>query len=223
MTRMAWGTRAPLDHIVLHELEAGTQLRRCFWLRYGPVTFHASPDVRFGAAPRPMLYTGDTDTAAISETLVRDPRPFPGTRQIHLPYDQLRGRGLAILRLRRTIAFVSLRRPAITAVIQDEQHLADVRALIETAAGYAETERFARALLAQAPDMHALAWPSRRADGHTVYCFYEAPITSADFDVVDTVEFQTPAGYERLEAAVANAGLQLVRAPSAGDPADGDP
>jgi hypothetical protein len=220
---MAWGNRAPLDQIFLHDLVAGTRLRRCYRLDRGPVVFWPSTDMRFAAAPRAMLYTGDTDTAAVSETLLRDPRPFPGTNQITLPYDFVRARGLATLRLRQTIQFVSLRRPAVSAVIQDPQHLDDVRALIETAAGYAETERFARALLAQAPAMHALAWPSRRVDGHTVYCFYDQPLTSADFDVEETVEFQTPAGYDRLEAAVANAGLQLVRAPSAGDPADGDP
>lgn len=208
---MPWSDRAPLDQIVTATLPAGTALRRCYRVGRSPVAFWPGPNMRFGAAPRAMLYTGDTDAAAISETLLRDPLPYPGTNAIALPFDHLRDRGIATLRLLRAATLISLRRPAVTAVIQDAEHLGHVRALIETATGYGETECFARALLDQVPDLDVLAWPSRRADGHTVYCFYQGALDAAAFEVVSADAFSTQAGYDRLLAAVDAAGLSLLR------------
>lgn len=220
---MPWTDHPPLDQIVTTALTGGTLLRRCYRLDRTPVAFWPADDVRFGAAPRAMLYTGDTDTAAVGETLLRDPRPFPGTNRIAIPYEHLRSRGLATIRLRRDAVLISLRRPAIHAVIADAQHLADVRALIETTAGYQETARFARELLQQVPTLEALAWPSRRVDGHTVFCFYAGAISADDFEVVDQVAFNTPVGYQRLVESVEAAGLVLIRDEAAGAPAHDDP
>lgn len=220
---MPWTDHPPLDRVVTSVLQAGTEVRRCYRVSRGEIAFWAATDVRFGAAPRRMLYTGTTDAAAVCETLVRDPQPLPGTRQIVLPYDHLADRGLATLRLRRDVTLVSLCRPAVASVIQDPGHDADVRALIETRGDYAETNRFARALLAQAPAMDALAWPSQRADGHVVVCFYEGTLTADDFELLECEPFHTAAGYARLVDAVAVAGLQLIRATPAGAPPDDDP
>jgi hypothetical protein len=209
---MPWTDHPPLDTVVPLHVPAGTLLQRCYRLDRAPVVFWPATDVRFGAAPRATLYTGDTDTAAVGETLLRDPRPLRGTNRIVLPYDHVRQRGLATLRLLRDAVLVSLRRPAVHAVIQDPPHLDDVRELIETTRGYEETQRFARALLAQVPTLDALAWPSRRVDGHTVYCFYDGQLTAADFEVVGQVAFNTPAGVARLSAAIEAAGLIWVRA-----------
>lgn len=220
---MAWTDRPPLDHVVLDTLPAGTLVSRCFRQDRAPTAFWSATDVRFGAAPRAMLYTGDSDTAAVGETLLRDPRPYPNSRAVSLPYDHVRPRGLATLRLRRDAVLVRLTRPAITAVIEDRAHLQDVRALIETRAGYAETERFARALLLQVPTLEVLAWPSQRVDGQTVYCFYQGTIGPADFDVVEASGFDTDVGFARLGNAVAGANLILMTAaPTAGVP-DDDP
>lgn len=220
---MTWTDRAPLDRIVRSTLRAGTVVRRCYRVDFDPNGFWAGQDLRFGAAPRAMLYTGDTDTAAVGETLLRDPIPFPGTNHVAIPYDHVRNRGIATLRLTKDATMVSLRRPAITTVIQDPQHLADVRNLIETTAGYGETERFARALLRQMRDLDVLAWPSRRVDGQTVYCFYEGAISQADFDVVDQAAFNTQLGYQRLVDAVAAAGLLLIRSEKMTDAPHDDP
>lgn len=211
--------RAPLDTVMTHTLPAGTRLHRCYRVDRGVLAFWPGA-TRFGAPPRRTLYTGTSDAAAVCETLLRDPRPYPGTNEVALPYDHLAGRGLATLELRRAVTLVNLCRPAITAVIADEEHAADVRALIETRGVYDRTCDFARTLLTQVPAMEMLAWPSQRADGHVAHCFYEGTLTAADFDVLETETFDTTSGYARLEAAVRDAGLQLVRAPSIRRPHD---
>lgn len=220
---MPWTDHPPLDHVVTQTLPAGTLVRRCYRIERSPVGFWGALDVRFGAAPRRMLYTGDTEAAAVGETLLRDPRPLPGTNRLALPYDHVRARGLATLRLRKDACLVSLRTPAIHASVSDERHLEDVKELIRTRQGYEETCRFARALLGQAPGVDALAWPSQRVDGHTVYCFYEGVVSGDDFDVVDQDPFHTPSGYGRLVDAVQAAGLVLVRDEGRSAPAEDDP
>lgn len=220
---MVWTDRIPLDDVVLHALPAGTLLQRCYRIDRQPVTFWPSTEMRFAAAPRAMLYTGDSDTAAIAETLLRDPQARPGTRKVFVPLDHVQIRGIATLRLRRDASYVDLRRPAITAVIRDAAHTADVRALIEATDDYAITERFARALLQQVPAMNALAWPSRRADGHAVYCFYNDPFTEDDFELVDAVPFTSEEGMARLRVAVATTGLELEHDPPPTTPAEEDP
>jgi hypothetical protein len=220
---MPWTNHPPLDRVVTDVLPAGTRVHRCYRESRGEIAFWGATDVRFGAAPRRMLYTGTTDAAAVCETLLRDPQPLPGTNRIVFPYDHLADRGLATLRLRRDATLISLCRPAVAAVIQDAAHDADVRALIETRGDYAETNRFARTLLAQAPETDVLAWPSQRADGHIVYCFYEGALSAPDFELLECEPFHTTAGYARLVEAVAVAGLQLIRATPAGAPPHDDP
>lgn len=220
---MPWTNHPPLDHIVTQTLPTGSLVQRCYHVERSPAGFWGATDVRFGAAPRRMLYTGDTDTAAVGETLLRDPKPYPTTNRIALPYDHVRKRGLATLRLKRDVCLLSLRTPAIHACVTDAQHLDDVKELIRTRRGYEETCRFARALLEQAPEVDVIAWASQRVDGHTVYCFYEGSVTDADFEVVDQTAFNTPTGYERLMQAVESAGLVLVRDDGRDAPALDDP
>lgn len=220
---MDWSDRAPLDHVVANWLPAGQLVKRCFGIQRSPSAFYAALDVRFGAAPKGMLYTGDTDAAAVAETLLRKPQPLPGTRYIALPYDHVRQRGLATLRLRKPVQIISLARPGIHALIQDAQRLTRVRQLLEMTRGYEESSAFARAVLDQVPMLGAMAWPSRRVDGESVFCFYQGEVREEDFEVIEMSEFRTPMGYERLEAAVEACGLTLIRNQPAGTPSEDDP
>lgn len=219
---MNWSERSPLQYVVTDMLPRGYELRRCYLLSRGPAAFHAAGNVRFGAAPRSMLYTGDTDAAAVAETLLRDPRPWPGTRLIALPYDHLKDRGLATLRLKRPARFISLRRPRVHAVLHDPYRIEQLRLMIESNGNYDASQEFARAVLNQVPTLNAMSWPSRRVDGETVFCFYGGDLTEADFDVVETSAFRTPMGYERLAAAVEACGLTLFRDHPVGTPNDDD-
>lgn len=220
---MPWTTHPPVDIVDYNRLRRDTLVQRCFKQLYGPLSFWPSENVRFGAAPRRIMYTGDSDTAAVCETLVRDPRPFPGTHHISLPYSHFSLWGLVTLRLRRDIEEMSLCRPAISAVITDADHEADVRELVASRGDYRESERFARELLQQAPRLQALSWPSQRADGHTVHCFYQNGISEDDFEVMDAIGFNTDAGQARLEEAVRVAGLQIIFAEPMPRAADDDP
>lgn len=220
---MDWNDRAPLDHVVENWLPAGQDFKRCYSLGRSPAAFFGALEVRFGAAPKGMLYTGDTDAAAVAETLLRKPQPIPGTRLIALPYDHVRQRGLATLRLLKPVKMISLARPGIHALIQDAQRLNRVRQLLEMTRGYEESSAFARAVLNQVPGLGAMAWPSRRVDGETVFCFYHGEVKETDFEVIETSPFHTTKGYERLEAAVEACGLTLFRDQPAGIPSEDDP
>lgn len=219
---MPWTKWPPLDRVRYTTLPADSVVVRCFQLERGATTFWPSQE-RFGAAPRSMLYTGDTDAAAVGETLLRDPMPYPDTSIIALPFDHLRRRGLARLRLRRDVAMISLRRPAIYPLLDGEADREALRELLEQTGNYAPSSAFANALLEQAPEVAALSWPSRRVDGETVFCFYTSQVSADDFDVVDEEPFTSEAGFARLVNAIAIAGLQLATSRPIAGVVDDDP
>jgi hypothetical protein len=150
---------------VRYDLPAGTTIWRVHHRRYGPTQFNDTlADAHFGGGrfdgtasdPYSFLYGALSETAALSETLLRD-LPFPDGNARTLLRSSVTGRRLCQLDLTTSLAMVSLvSSPDLAAVSQDYW-------LTHTdGKDYAFTRRWAQWLRAQVPWAQGFIWSTCR-------------------------------------------------------------
>ncbi|MGW2422052.1 RES family NAD+ phosphorylase [Streptomyces sp. NPDC001709] len=147
-------------------LPAGTQLWRMHKSRYAaeefkpfdpddraPGRFHGTPQ-----DPYPCLYAATDAETALAETLLRSVRFDPETGMRLVPWAQVRGRALNVVRTRCELKLVSLcSGAALAAVCQDHLLLES-----EGKEHYERTRRWAQEIRAQAPEAMGMIWGSKR-------------------------------------------------------------
>ncbi|MFA7767425.1 RES family NAD+ phosphorylase [Streptomyces sp. NPDC048723] len=144
-------------------IPAGTELWRVHKSKYRPTQFNPTlADLHLSGGrfegtvldPYRSLYVADSALTAVAESVLRSV-PWKGDRR-EIPYANVHGRTLSVLRTTRELTLVSLiEEKDLAAVHQTANLLDDERS-------YPMARRWTSEIRAQAPDAMGLVWQSRR-------------------------------------------------------------
>jgi len=193
------------------EIAAGTVLSRVHRTDFGAEDFNpVGSDVLFGGGrfdstaedPYGYLYAGETDRAALAETLLRDlPANDRGAR--FLPKESWRGRRLSRLELTQALRVVSLVSGEDLGAVGQDTWL--------TACDpddYPQTRRWAHWLRRIEPAAAGMLWLSKRQPGSLSVCLFEdrvppGSLVEAGGPLAGPCVFEEDDGFDWLRANLA--------------------
>ena len=198
----------PVPFMALDEVvEAGSLLHRVHSTRFRAAQFNpgAGSPTRFaffGEPVVPVLHAGDTEDAALSETLLHDV-PLTGGRITDLEFG---GRSCSRLVARRDLRLASLVGAGPRAL---GVHAADVCAT--DAADHPYTVAWAAA--AHAAGFEGLAYPSRQAPGRRAVVLFGDRVEEDDLEIDASYRwfFDDTDGFARLCRIARDVGVQVLR------------
>ncbi|HTV06674.1 MAG TPA: RES family NAD+ phosphorylase [Acidobacteriaceae bacterium] len=202
------------EHYTL--LPAGTVLWHVYPSKYAPRTFNSSSRNRFALVPPPdqaMFYAGDSSACALWEAVLRN-LVVDDKQPQHVDTALVEGRSIAQLRLLQEIAILDLRAPHFRRLSTNPaRHIEWQRLCVVPEQDYGQTHEAARELLTAAPRAAGLSWHSRQITAKTAYVFYAPPLTPpAEFDVIDSVALDQPAGWALVDQALKIVGVERLGA-----------
>jgi RES domain len=159
-------------------LAAGTRIHRVYDNRFEATQFNPGPKGGgrfhfFGNPQVPVLYTAETQEAAVAETLLRN---IPVTGGL-LAYGDYKSKVMASLTIRREIRLASFLGTGLRALRVEARQLTDT-----AGESYPKTRKWAEA--AHRAGYEGLAWMSRRNNSDRAYVFFGDRVESNDLDVV---------------------------------------
>src|SRR5882724_1730831 len=195
-------------------LSAGTVLWHVYPSKYEPRAFNPSSRNRFALLPPPdqaMFYAGDSSACALWEAVLRN-LVVDDKQPQYVDPAIVEGRSIAQLKLLKEIPVLDLRAPHFRNLsVNSERHTEWQRLCIVPERDYDQTHAAARELLTAAPRATGLSWHSRQIAAQTAYVFYSPPLTPpTEFDVVDTIVLDQPAGWTLIDQALKIVGVERL-------------
>jgi RES domain len=197
-------------------LPAGTVLWHVYPSKYEPRAFNPSSRNRFALVPPPdqaMFYAGDSSACALWEAVLRN-LVVDDKQPQHVDPALVEGRSIAQLKLLKEVPVLDLRAPHFRRLsASPTRHTEWQRLCVVPERDYAQTHVAARELATAAPRAAGLSWHSRQITVQTTYVFYSPPLTpSAEFDVIDSVALDQPAGWALVDRALKIVGVERLGA-----------
>jgi hypothetical protein len=197
-------------------LPAGTVLWHVYPSKYEPRAFNQSSRNRFALVPPPdqaMFYAGDSSACALWEAVLRN-LVVDDKQPQHVDPAIVEGRSIAHLKLLQELPILDLRAPHFRNLSTNSaRHTEWQRLCIVPERDYGQTHAAARQLLTAAPRAAGLSWHSRQITAQTAYVFYSPPLTpQAEFDVIDTIVLDQPAGWALIDQALKIVGVDRLGA-----------
>lgn len=198
-------------------VQAGTEVWHVYNEHYSPSAFNPNSRNRFAghlAEPvRSMFYAGATPDCAMWETTLRNvvpeahfPHPSQPQQSVHgVVVPPAKDRGLARLRLQRDVSVLDLRPLGARVIAGDNHRLRDRLSMLTVVPKYTETHKEAARLLADFPKADGLMWSSKQMGEDAAYVFYEPPMASTAFEVVETTSLGSRRGVSFIDQALARA------------------
>jgi len=198
----------PVPFVALDEVvAAGSFLHRVHSRRFGAKSFNPGEGAPtrfafFGDPVVPVLYAGDTEDAALSETVLHDV-PLTGGQVTDLEFG---GRSCSRLLVRRDLRLASLVGAGPRAL-----RVRAAAVCATDAADYAQTVAWAAA--AHAAGFEGLAYPSRQAPGRRAVVLFGDRVQESDLEVDPSYRwsFDDPDGFARLCRLGRDVGVQVLR------------
>jgi hypothetical protein len=121
---------------------------------------------------------------------------------------------IAQLKLLEEIPILDLRAPHFRRLSTNAaRHTEWQRLCVVPERDYGQTHAPARELVSAAPKATGLSWHSRQIAAQTAYVFYSPPLTPpAEFDVLDTIALDQPAGWALIDQALKIVGVERLGA-----------
>jgi hypothetical protein len=194
-------------------VKSGTDLWHVYKEPYAATRFNPFANGRFAARkaspPRAMFYAGETSDCALWETVLRD--VFPHARPPH-PVDlpPLAGYHITRVRLKGDVEILDLGRLGVRWIARDDLKRRDRITALTTVPKYTATHKEAEKLLADFPRAAGLLWPSKQTGEDGAYLFYDPPLSSGDFEAIESVRLESPAGMSLVDHALARAGMRRL-------------
>ena len=132
----------------------------------------------------------------------------------HVDPALVEGRSITQLKLLQEIPILDLRAPHFRHLSANAaRHTEWQRLCVVPERDYSQTHAAARELLTAASQTAGLSWHSRQITAQTAYVFYSPPLTPpAEFDVIDTIVLDQPAGWALIDQALKIVGVERVGA-----------
>jgi hypothetical protein len=197
-------------------LPAGTVLWHVYPSKYEPRAFNPSSRNRFALVPPPdqaMFYAGDSSACALWEAVLRN-LVLDDRQPQHVDPVLVEGRSITQLRLLQEIPILDLRAPHFRHLSANAaRHTEWQRLCVVPERDYYQTHAAARELLTFASRTAGLSWHSRQITAQTAYVFYSPPLAPpAEFDVIDTIVLDEPAGWAHIDQALKSVGVERLGA-----------
>ncbi|MBT2118909.1 hypothetical protein KK141_11200 [Dyella sp. LX-66] len=206
-----------------HTLPAG-EVWHTYRTIYGPLSANPWCDTRFALAGapgepnrRPAFYCASGSTGAIWEVVLRNVRPN-AHNEVYVAPAELAGRSVARLRLRRDLTDIVRVDPPHRRRFVDADTVEDlawetacthsVHALSQGMA--AGLDRF---LAAHGVTLGGLGWHSRQYQDDLVHVLFAPPLAEDDWEVLEEIPLDSPAGLALVRAAVEAAGYRWIVPP----------
>jgi RES domain len=196
-------------------LPAGTLLWHVYPSKYDPRAFNPNSRNRFALLPPPergMFYAGDSSTCALWEAVLRN-LVVEDRQPQHIDSALLEGRSITQLKLVQDTPILDLRAPHFRHLSANPaRHAEWQRLCVVPERDYGQTHVVAGELMMAAPRAAGLSWHSRQISAQTAYVFYSSPLTSSDFELIDTIALDQPAGWALVDHALRIAGIERLGA-----------
>jgi hypothetical protein len=194
-------------------VKAGTEFWHVYNETFSPSSFNPFATGRFSARDadpsRAMLYAGATSDCALWETVLRDvvPQAAP-PHGVSIPpvADML----IASLRLRYDAPILDLGRLGVRWIAGADLKLRDRITVLTTVPKYTATHKEAVRLLVALPRASGFLWPSKQTGSDAAYVFFEPPLASDDFETLQIILLDSPAGLKLIDQALAGAGMHRI-------------
>ena len=191
--------------------EADLELWHVFPKRFAGDAFNPYSKGRFSAfaanPSRAMYYAASTPECAIWEVVLRSVVPTGSIVPIdEALYADLQ---LARIRLARAVPMLDLRAPNLRHLSADTKQWSEWQRLAVVAeVEYPLTHAAAAELLEVAPRAAGIQWPSRQCVRDTACVLYRAPLLPSDFEILEEIPLNSPAGLTSIDRALRLADLR---------------